>query len=356
MANDSTISQAKVDLIELRNRKKYISEQKHIEFDLIIWNYTAACQYDFAWDEYTRICRGLITDLEGNIVSRPFPKFHNLSEHLGDDSRLPSLNWKQNFYVTEKFDGSLGVLYPTPKGYKIATRGSFISEQSIKGTMLLSKLTQNFHPHYTYLFEIIYPENRIVVDYGDSEKLVLLDVVDTLTGKSVYNFERFAREINCDCVFDLKLEQKDMEALSGSNREGVVVRFDDGTRIKIKIEEYVRLHRLITGTNARSIWDILQHKGDLKDLLDRVPDEYYNWVKKTEEKIKNDYTSIVVQAVKDFAEAPDYFNRKEFAEYARKTKYPSLLFSLLSGKNYTDYVWKLIKPEHFVPFHQDVDA
>ena len=35
---------------------------------------------------------------------------------------------------------------------------------------------------YTYLFEIIYPSNRIVVDYGSSRRLVLLAAVHTQTG------------------------------------------------------------------------------------------------------------------------------------------------------------------------------
>ena len=39
-------------------------------------------------------------------------------------------------------------------------------------------------PGKTYLFEIIYPENRIVVDYGDYKGLVLIDVIDNETGKS----------------------------------------------------------------------------------------------------------------------------------------------------------------------------
>jgi hypothetical protein len=32
--------------------------------------------------------------------------------------------------------------------------------------------------HLTFCFEIIYPENRIVLDYGNDEKLVLLGTFD----------------------------------------------------------------------------------------------------------------------------------------------------------------------------------
>lgn len=304
MTNDrTTLPQASVDMNVLRKlaEEKLITTQKHPEYDLLIHNYTPVCQYSFAWDDMTRMCRGLITDLQGTIIARPFPKFFNLAEHFGNDCKLPPINWKQNFVVTEKFDGSLGVLYPTPKGYMIATRGSFTSEQAIKGTMMLAHLQQNFDPQYTYLFEILYADNRIVVDYGGAEKLVLLDVIETTTGKSVYDFERFTREIGCDGVFDMQLTKEQIESVSGANREGVVVRFEDGTRIKVKIEEYVRLHRLITGTNARSIWDILRTGGNLTELLDRVPDEYYDWVKKTEKELQGSFAEIMRTANEDFA-------------------------------------------------------
>ncbi len=43
---------------------------------------------------------------------------------------------------------------------------------------------QKLHTDYTYLFEIIYKENRIVCDY-DFEDVVLLGVINTKTGIEV---------------------------------------------------------------------------------------------------------------------------------------------------------------------------
>ena len=37
-------------------------------------------------------------------------------------------------------------------------------------------------PGYTYLFELIVLWNRIVVDYGDDEKLIVLGVIETESG------------------------------------------------------------------------------------------------------------------------------------------------------------------------------
>lgn len=71
-----------IDLTELRKRIEagLILTDKHPELDLYIYNYTKRTQYERMWDRYTRICRGLILNSSGNIVSRPFPKFFNLNE------------------------------------------------------------------------------------------------------------------------------------------------------------------------------------------------------------------------------------------------------------------------------------
>jgi len=318
-----------------------ISFHKHDTEDLIIWNYKQKCQYDFLWDDYTSMCRGLITDLEGKIIARPFPKFFNLGEHQGDDCRLPPINWDQPYRVTEKLDGSLGIVYPTKDGHAVATRGSFVSDQAIKGTEMLKKLDIVFDPKLTYLFEIIYPENRIVVDYGDTEDLVFLDVIDTETGES--KDDR-----------DTGMSRVEMANLKGDNREGIVVTFKDGTRIKIKMDEYVRLHRLITGTNARSIWDILRTGGDLKELVERVPDEYFDWVKKTEIDLVKKYQTIKWKCTEDYGSILHIKDRKAFALEANKRMYPSILFKMLDDRPIDELIWKMIRPEHSVPFQQEI--
>ena len=62
----------------------------------------------------------------------------------------------------------------------MATRWSFTSEQAIRGMEILKRNYPVFDKvwmkEYAYLVEIIYPENRIVVDYG-KEKITLLSVV-----------------------------------------------------------------------------------------------------------------------------------------------------------------------------------
>jgi RNA ligase len=147
--------------------KKYHEEgllysQVHPNLPLTIWNYTERVQYENLWDDITLMCRGLVTDNEGNIVARPFRKFFNIEENKHTPTR--------DFDVYEKMDGSLGIFFYYKGEPVFATRGSFTSEQAIKGKEILNKYNWEYGTYegYTYLFEIIYPENKIVVDYNQS--------------------------------------------------------------------------------------------------------------------------------------------------------------------------------------------
>ncbi|MCC6744610.1 MAG: hypothetical protein IT175_12190 [Acidobacteria bacterium] len=195
----------------------YVSARRHPTEPLTIYNYTARCQYDGHWTPMTRQCRGLIADDSGQVVARPFPKFFNYGDlAVGEIPDEP-------FDVFEKLDGSLGVLYRTADGPAIATRGSFTSEQALLATdMLRSRYAgAEFLDGCTYLFEIIYPENRIVVDYGGESRLVLLAVIDTATGVEVDHHPGGGLELVASHVARPPAE---LAAMVRPNCEGFVLR------------------------------------------------------------------------------------------------------------------------------------
>ena len=244
-----------------------ITCRNHPTADLLIWNYTQHCQFERAWNDVTMQARGLITKPDGTIVARPLNKFFNVEEYQG---QIPL----SAFIVTEKMDGSLGVLYHVSGKPYIATRGSFTSEQAIKANEILQKKYSSFtfDPAWTYLFEILYPQNRIVVDYGEIEDLVLLSAIHTESSNELdiwlldWPFPIVKRYDGIKDISELK-------KLEEPNKEGFVVRFESGLRLKCKFEEYVRLHRLITQCTTRTIWDLLRNNQTFDDLLEKVPDE-----------------------------------------------------------------------------------
>lgn len=297
-------------------------------------------------------------DKDGNIVARPFPKFFNLDEAINQGEQLPL----EDFVVQEKFDGSLGILYWVNDKPYLATRGSFISDQSKVGTELLQGYSQYFGElirEYTYLFEIIYPENRIVVDYGGRRDIVLLAAVDTQTGKDVDGVFNAPWGFPIASFVDGIDDYSKLKDRAENNKEGFVIRFKSGKRYKVKFDEYVRLHRLVTGVNARRIWDLLRNHESFDELLERVPDEFFQWVKKTQHDLNSEY-EVIEQVICShlYDEIKDLPTRKEQAiEIMRDEegrKYSGIIFKMLDGEPYEELIWKLLKPAHEVPFKNEI--
>jgi hypothetical protein len=313
----------------------YISEQRHQHAPLWILNYTARAQFDWRWNAQTMQCRGLIVDNDWNVVSRPFPKFFSVEQLNGVVPVEP-------FEAYEKMDGSLGILYFVDGKPQIASRGSFYSEQAQRATAMLETKYRDakFDPAFTYLFEIIYPENRIVVDYGGREELVLLAIIETATGKEwplhAYNSVfPVVKRYDGFSQFDELLANQD------SSREGFVVRFESGQRVKIKFDEYKRLHKLLTGVSPKAIWEVLKSGDDIGKVIERVPDEFYQWVKETENDLRTAFTRIELSAREQMRFGKC---RKTLAKHYTSCAYPSVMFAMLDGKEYQDAIWKLIKP------------
>lgn len=321
-----------------------VAAQKHPELDLYIYNYTAKVQYERSWNEITLICRGLILDTAYNVIARPFPKFFNLGEL--DELQIPELD----FEVYEKMDGSLGILYWHKGQPYMATRGSFTSLQAQKANEMLhgkyKDCLVNLDQDKTYLFEIIYPENRIVLDYGDNEELVLLAIVETETGR-----EFPVKDLGFPVVKRYE-GIKDIAAIREMNddtKEGFVIRFANNFRLKVKFKEYLRLHRIVTQISSVDIWEYLSSGQSFDEVLEKVPDEFYQWVKKIRAGLLEQYSAIEEQCKRDFKVLE---TRKDTALYFLQCKYPAILFSMLNGKNYAPAIWRIIRPKFEKPFIQ----
>jgi RNA ligase len=351
-----------IETLEQYHEQGLLQKQTHPTLDLTIWNYSPKVQYGRLWDDITMQCRGLVTNGNGDIIARPFSKFFNYEELTPE--QIPN----EYFDVYEKMDGSLGILFNYNGEWIMATRGSFTSEQSIKGRQLLEKYDYNrLNPDYTYLFEIIYSENRIVCVY-DFEDLVLLGMVHTLTGDEVnihytdnydIRLKNLLNNIGFNIVTLYKTWGEGFDELKNDiskDKEGYVIRFKNGFRMKIKGDEYVRLHRILTNVSNRDIWEYLKDGKPMDEILDKVPDEFYDWVRNTKNELLTQYQTLEREyqwIFKIINRVPDIGERKVFAEYAKRYKHPSLLFNMLDGRDYSEQIWKLIYPSYSKPFKKD---
>jgi RNA ligase len=318
----------------------WLRSSRHPDADLWIYNYTEQTQYKNHWTPETLMCRGLILDADGGIVARPFPKFFNYGAPGGD-----TLN--ERYTVTEKIDGSLGILYWLDDEPWIATRGSFVSDQAKVGTELIREFWPDHAPDVTELFEIVFPENRIVVDYGDKRELIHLATIEKRTGADL---PRTAlRGIKRAPSYG-QMDLEELAARTDPNREGFVVTYQSGHRIKVKLAEYVRLHKIVTGVNARMIWEHLRDGDSFDAILDGIPDELFAWIEQVRGDLVDEFSRIETDALRVYENALHTTNRKALAGHFKDSgANPSVLFRMLDGKPYADLIWKAIKPEPMTP-------
>ncbi|GAA4592495.1 RNA ligase [Actinoplanes octamycinicus] len=323
-----------------------IRTQRHPGLPFTIYNYTEACQYSGAWSPVTLACRGLIVDASGRIVARPYAKFFNHTE-----AQAPALDPAAKVTVTDKADGSLGIVYHDGSGYAVATRGSFASDQAIHATGILRTRYASFVPPegLTVLVEIIYPGNRIVVDYQGLDDLVLLGAVEIATGRShgpdaVPDWPGPVVE-----TFGYATLAEALAAPPRDGREGLVVHFTDADqRVKIKYADYVRLHRLVTGLTPRSVWEILATGGDLDALLEPLPDEFHIWARGVAARLTAEVEARAAAVEAAYAEIvaglPEGWSRKEFALAAVRSPHRGELFQRLDGHDYRPGLWQRVRP------------
>lgn len=346
-----------VNLLEEMIEEGYINKNKHPSENLFIYNYSKKCQYDNKWNTVTLNCRGLILDDDYNIIARPFRKFFNLEEHINypELGKIPNSNYK----IFDKLDGSLGILYKNSKGDPcIASRGSFTSDQAnfandlIKNNKILyNYLLKNTYDDKTYCFEIIYPENRIIVDYGDRKDIVLIGLIDNKTGLSldIPNHYPFPKINGYKDIRSLSL----LKSQNLKNKEGYIIKYDCGFIMKIKFENYKFLHYIKHNITSLTIWEKLSKNVSVEEIIDAIPDECYDWVKDKIFSLKNKHRKIKEYCLnykKYLTDSPLFDNRKEIAYYIKNNKYKFLIFKLLDSKDIDSYIWKIIKPSFETPF------
>jgi RNA ligase len=351
-------------------REGFVSVNEHPSLPLLILNYTPRAAFANAWGDGTLdYCRGLIFNLHTKeIVARPFKKFHNLNTQSMPETMAENL---PPYFpeITVKMDGSLGIWYDdgTPEG-AIATRGSFTSPQALWATKWW-KLEANaarrqnglygpWKGYWTPLFEIIYPENRIVVDYKGFSGLICIGGVDINTGLDVPRKD-IAHVLGDLLVDQIYISRKDMlpalAEYNAPNEEGYVASYDQGRlRVKIKFEDYKRLHRIITGVNPRSLWELLS-AGEQFDT-EGLPANFVRWADQWTSYLKGEHSRILDEALELYMNRPfrqgeesDRYYRAKFARFVMaKTKdrdyLKPVLFDLFDGYEGSKIIWKMLEP------------
>lgn len=355
-----------------------IGVQSHPYLPLRIYNYTARAQFMNVWTEAERVCRGLIVDNDGVIVARGPKKFYNYGQSGSETYPLETM-----VRVSNKEDGSLGIFWKYGDKSEVATRGSFTSSQAIRATQMKYETSTN-HDR-TAIGEIIYPENRIVLDYGNFSGVIYLGLVDNLTGMIVSRPGIEYRTMTLAEALALPVEDdKEGFVLDILDDQGLVV-----DHLKLKGERYKRLHGLMTNVSGRRIWTELAARAchiyienddqwanylsaDPKDFkrvnlndniletyLSNVPDEFYSWVKSQINTIESSVTSIIEDTQNVAQKVSSIPQGRERFEAVKDHPLRTEILRLTSGGSLDRVIlaaWKLSKPSgNETPYKKDED-
>ncbi len=342
---------------DLEVLERYINEglvvkNDHPSLPISIYNYSRKAVYDRVWDDITKSCRALVLDNKGNVVARAFDKFFNIEELSNEE--IPN----ENFEVYEKLDGSLILVFRYLGELVVASKGSFTSDHAVLAKKLIDEKYDNnkFYADYVYVLEMIGPSNKIVLDYPEDE-LVLLVKLDRNTWEELTLSDSWIRPVN---RYDSVTDYTKLKEIIPSDKEGFVIRFKNGFRMKIKGVDYFRLHSIMTNFSNIKVWESLKNGEDLSPLLENVPDEFDKWVKSVigdlryykfsiEDRIGKTYDHFMWGKYGDKEPVTD---RKKYAEWVltqEKWMQP-VLFRMFDKKDYDDYLWNFVKPKFKKPF------
>lgn len=349
--------------------------RRHPTEPLLIANYTSKASFDRAWDHVTRRCRGLIWHGETKeVVARPFEKFFDLNETTHRPPDRPPL-------AHEKLDGSLGILYPSSGGWRVATRGSFDSWQALWATAYLRDNFESFDAPagLTPLVEIICRDNRIVVEHH-AEGLVLLAAIDHASGADLPLWE-------VDWWPGSQVDQHVVDSAHDAyllatsetyeQREGLVLTWyrpnRPSFRAKVKHPRYVFLHGILTAFTERDVWravvaeewrsraapseigKVLNVSAEtaaavpnLADALALTPPEFCARVDEVVGRLRTRYAQMIAEVDAVWEQHPSG-PRRAFAEWANAYReIRSLLFNRLDGRRWQLQAWSLVRPEPVV--------
>jgi hypothetical protein len=276
-------------------------------------------------------CRGLVVDSEGKILNFPFERFFNDWE-----KEKAIIDWK-SAEIQSKIDGSLISCFWNGNDWEITTRGSFYPNVKYDSdfSRMFKKHFKRFDlldKNFSYIFELVTRENRIVT-YYDHEAVYLIGIRDLTTLKEV------SQKILDETAKILKVKRpkkysaenveqcKKLFENMKEDEEGLVIVDKDFNRVKIKQESYLKLAR-ISMLNEQDIFEYVLGYSQIDiEFINRLPE-----VEAKIEGIRKKWNKIMERAKEVFEIIKDKPTRKEFAIEAVKYPFNSILFSMLDKR------------------------
>ena len=352
--------------LERHIRDGLVTVNHHKELPMHIFTYTRKVVLENLWDDVTTKCRGLIVGPNQLIVARPFEKFFNVNTSYRPETQLANIP-KTLPIVTEKLDGSLGILWQidfarisggtVARG--IATKGSFHSDHATWATLhyLSTYPFAEWPLGFTPIFEIINEQvQHHIVHYGGSGKLVLTALIDNATGEEAdYNALYFwAKRNGMEVVSIFGKTVDDVVAEDRPNHEGYVLSYPvpgaPPLKLKIKHENFLAMQRIVHSATPRAILDALEADrfNQITEWVKGVSGPVTDWIQGWVERFTKAAADVASRAYLLYLQAGRSSpTRKDFAKLVIETapELSSICFALLDNKDHYKQVWRVVRAQ-----------
>lgn len=261
---------------------------------------------------------------------------------------------QNNYYANGVLvHNSMVSLYRLNNEWHTATPGSMASPQAIEAAEILKQYNTAPIPfNVTPVFEVIYPANRIVCDYGSRRELVLLAVFETASGQEWHRSTVDNLAAECGFPRPRRFDFKQLSNLPfAEGDEGYVIRFRSGLRIKAKSPIYVMAHRFLSNISISRVIEGIRD-GTITKVTVQCPE---TWKNKLDDLIGmvNTRFAIIKQDVEYWCRRALEQNlpsadRKTLAIWIQAhvpKERQAGVFMLLSNKDITDLCWKLTEEQ-----------
>lgn len=310
---------------------------KHPVYPISLISYTKNCCTYGNWNDTTMKCRGLVYDNTSmDIICIPMRKFFNIEEGY-------NIHETEDYTIFDKLDGTLCILFFYNGEPIVCTKGAFDSVQSklaksiIRANPVYKDSINSLDTNYTYMFELISPADRHVVDYGAEVSMIFIACTDNRTAEDMD-----IRKINnlygdifrIPTIFESVNWHSIRDQYDGENKEGFVIRFSNGNRIKLKFNEYWHKYG---SKNMLSERKLIKMK--LVDIqfteaqLESFDEETRLYKDKLETEIEKKVSDILYDALIDYDDTNDI---DTIISEFKKSKYRNILFRLLKSNDIID--------------------
>ena len=242
------------------------------------------------------MCRGLVV-AKGKVVATPFVRFSN--------ELWPTIFSKKTGRASFKVDGALAIAFLWNGEIHVTTRRRMDSQQAIwaRDWLRTNVGSDAFEPNWTYLFEAVFKDNAVVVQYAFDAAVLLAAFAPDGTRLTHNGCTALARKMDvmlAPSIMGKLLEFEQMlipprntpppsyegwivTQMDGSNTKRVIPAYKEASMAKDKLHPLAVWDRVRTGGMARD--EMLRglaahHVVELTHILDALQGEYDKTVEK----------------------------------------------------------------------------